>query len=44
MECKCAPDSWIGDPEPICDDYQPTADHYCVKCHHDAVCHASTEE
>jgi hypothetical protein len=39
MECKCTQDSWIGEPGPICDRYEPTADHYCVSCHHDALCH-----
>jgi hypothetical protein len=39
MDCKCLPDSWICEPTPICDRYEPTADHYCVSCHHDALCH-----
>jgi hypothetical protein len=39
MECKCTQESWISEPGPICDRYEPTADHYCVSCHHDALCH-----
>ena len=44
MECKCLPDSWLVEPGPICTDYQPTADHYCANCHHDALCHEVKDE
>ena len=40
LNCKCLPDTWCGEPYPICDNFTPDGtDGYCEICSHDRACH-----
>lgn len=39
--CKCDPDSWDHDPEPICRHFEDSGlvGSHCLNCSHDHDCH-----
>jgi len=40
LKCKCLPDTWGGEPLPICDNFIPDEEEgYCVNCEHSEACH-----
>jgi len=41
--CQCDPESWGGEPYPICDNYKPNDSGQCINCDHDLLCHITED-
>jgi len=39
LKCKCLPDTWCGEPLPICNNFIPDEEGYCMNCEHSEACH-----
>ena len=44
--CQCDPGTWqdTENIRPICEEYNGDGTEYCLRCDHDASCHATWEE